>query len=132
MDYIDDPQEIEASLQALDRIKNWAYQQMGSMRRPGQQGPPETGQPAEGQVDEMNAPPAESMSLEMEQPLDEPPPPDFGQVAKKPDVEVEIITPARGAPPPKSPPPKDDDGMKKWTNETINKLDKFGRKPPRR
>ncbi len=129
MEYLDDD-EIDTDMAALEHVSDWAQKQMATMRRP------KAGamQPAEEEIEGINEP--EAMP-EMEQPLDEPPPPAFG--AKKPpgmDVEIEVITPGRSMaahqkPKGESMPPKDD-GMRKWTNETIQKLDKFGRKMKQR
>lgn len=138
MEYMEDERDIEESLAALDRVKNWAYEQMGNRREPLDQqdrnripdgdDPAELDDPTQNEGEEM----PEDMELhretpgleiEIEQPMDQPPPREFGGGGKK---ELSVI--ATGHRQPKKPFP--DDGMKDWSNDTVDKLDKFGRKQP--
>lgn len=139
MEYVDDKDDIEDSLRALDHVKNWAYEQMGSMRRPNGPGeastmgdPPgdEQDEGAEGTreadhdpivPDDMGEPPGDAMDQgddmrRYKQPHE-----------GRPKKELTVI--AMGAKAPKKP---DNTGIDEWSNDTIKKLDKFGRKLPRR
>lgn len=145
MEYVDDKDDIEDSLAALDRVKNWAYEQMGSMRRPNGPGEASTmGDPsgdaqdegAEGEQESAHDP---RESDEMGDPTDDamdqgaddasgmrhykPP-----HEERRPKKELTVIATGSKVPPRKP----DDAGMDEWSNDTVKKLDKFGRKQPRR
>ncbi len=146
MEYVNDQSEIEESLEALDRIKDWAYEQMGGLRRPKPMDQQDLDRIPSGDdaamLDDPTANEGEEFpediemhreDMEMEPPMDRMPPPSFGGSERPPPREPEVIKPRRmSAGPSSQPVPPKDDGMKKWTNDTVNKLDKFGRKLPRR
>lgn len=130
MEYIDSEDEMNELMQAADHIKSWASDQMGSMRRPNK--------PSE-RMEEEVSPEEESMESphmekyedrpEIEQPMDVPPPRDLGKPIAREKTVMEIIEPGMGM---RKMPPKGEDMMDDWSNETIKKLDKFGKKMPRR
>jgi hypothetical protein len=124
MEYVDDEQDIRESLKALDRIRDWAHQQMGDMRKPRDEMDESIDSPAEEHAEEVSSDPHQEPE-EMEMPFDEPPPPDFGE-KKKPkgmDVEIEVITPASRSRSGRNAPPVDIP-----SKDTVEKMDKFGNK----
>jgi hypothetical protein len=150
MEFVDDKDDIMESLKALDHIKDWAREQMGSLRRPNPQSsePEGEAEPMGDEMDEgmghnhdesgeMGEPEAE-INIELEQPMDEPPPRQYGP-PKKADRKwsvLEDITPGAGARPmaekggESEPPPEFD--MKNWAKQTTDKMDKLKKKRPTR
>ncbi len=104
---------------------------MGSMRRPKKPGAPvEESAELDGGEGEPDHEEGESLEQEtMEQPFSQPPPRDYGNDTKGVEVRPRMADMNYSdKDKPSEPPPKDDFDMKKWSNDTVNKLDKFGKK----
>ncbi len=132
MQYLDSDDEMKELMEAADHIKGWAHEQMGAMRRPNKPADPMHDEGGESPREEsMESPEMERHEMDsgMEQPMDTPPPRDMGKPMKSERTIMEIIEPGVGMSRPK---PKDDENMDEWSNETVRKLDKFGKKLPRR
>lgn len=147
MEMIDDEDDIRDSLQALDHIKSWALDNMGAMREPKPRGD-ESSHGLDGETEDVDAhgmpddelaAEAHDDSMVMEQPMSQPAMRTYDEDnsrKEKPTV-LDVYEPGvrrpsemMGAkPPPKKPDPT---GMDEWTDKTVQKLDKFGKKIPRR
>jgi hypothetical protein len=130
MQYLDNEADMKELMDAADRISGWADDQMASMRRPNKPMHEEAGETPNEEASESPKMERQEMESGMEQPLDAPPPRDMGKPMMRDKTVLEVIEPGIGAN--RKPPPKYDTGIDEWTNETVRKLDKFGKKLPRR
>lgn len=131
MEYLSNEDDMKELMDAANHISGWADQQMASMRRPNK--PPMDQEASETAQDEADEPPMterHEMDSGMEQPMDMPPPRDMGKPMMRDKTVLEVIEPGVGTN--RKPHPSGDSGMDDWTNETVRKLDKFGKKLPRR
>lgn len=123
MEYVNDENEMHELMEAASQIKDWASEQMGSMRRPHK---PSECDPGEEMEVMMSEEPDHKMEMsDLQQPMDEPPPRDFGKPVTKQKTVMEVIEPGVGMSSRMA--PRAEEAMEDIA-EDVQKLGKFGKK----